>query len=370
MKRPFRPTRGRRVLAWTFAVFAVSQLAAGLLLDNCWPLVRFDEARQMLKRYRDLYGREESPDVIVLGTSRFLLAIQEDALTGSLRRAAGDSSVRAFNASVAAGDLETSDYLLNHLLSENAKPRLLVLEVSPETLNQHSGWINYQIVRFLRWQDYPRSFGQIVHSGNPATAAQARLLPLITYRKNIGEIVRMSFAEWRHGPKRTPAIVSPELVDWRARVRVPEAVADNFHQVATGANQVFTHRLRDFRVGGTALDAFHRILARCRENEIRVLLLSAPVTSFHRDLYSAAIQAEYYAFLKRIEQTRGIEFVECHASLPDTLFKDGHHTTTDGGIYFGEKLGRELLGPRWRKNMVIGQPVSRPDDNRIHRAPK
>jgi hypothetical protein len=106
--------------------------------------------------------------------------------------------------------------------------------------------------------------------------------------------------------------------------------------------------LRHYQVGGTAAAALERLLGRCRSHRIAVVLVGVPVTRPHRDTYTAAIEAEFHAHLERLCQTYGCRFVDYRDQVPDSLFVDNHHLHLGGGMYFSQRLAREVLAPVWR----------------------
>ena len=368
MQLSIRKRRARRLVFTALGLFILVQLVMGLLLDNCWPLVRFPEARHLFERYQQLFANGDSPDVLVLGTSRFELGIHEDALTGTLRREIGNSRLRAFNASVQAGDLHANAFILDHLLALGARPRLLLIEMSPESVHELSPWINFQVLRQLRWQDLPSQANQLIKANTLTSLVRVRLFPLPTYRDQMEESLTELVRNWRELPadKATPAHPCPEQVDWRVSATIPATLEKSVADVVNEGNRFAKwHVNEQYQVGGLSVQALTRILARCRESHITPVMIGAPLSSSHRLAYTPAIEARYLAFIAGLKQSDGVELVDLRDTMPDTAFKDSHHLSPEGAIVFSEKLARESLTPRLRPlaptetRPPTAQPVSR-----------
>src|SRR5436309_2573518 len=77
--------RARAVLAWGALIFLTAQLAASLVLDYGWPMLRFPSAGRVLERARAAPG----PAVVFFGSSRFEEGIDADEVAELHQRACG-----------------------------------------------------------------------------------------------------------------------------------------------------------------------------------------------------------------------------------------------------------------------------------------
>ena len=126
--------RGRRVLLWAGALFLAVQLSAGIWLDYYGLPIRFSEAARVLRAMRAL---PTSPDVVVFGSSRFERGVDAQITADCM----SGGPVSVFNSAVPAGDLVVMDFLFEQSLRLGIRPAVVVIEISPETLSDHSPWM-------------------------------------------------------------------------------------------------------------------------------------------------------------------------------------------------------------------------------------
>jgi hypothetical protein len=106
--------------------------------------------------------------------------------------------------------------------------------------------------------------------------------------------------------------------------------------------------LRDYEVAGVTVRALGRVLRRCREEGIAVLLVAPPLSRPHRTLYTPAVEAAFRACIDKLTRRYGCRFVDYRDRLPEHGFADHHHVNGAGGEYFSRVLAREVLIPAWR----------------------
>ena len=148
-RTPYR-RRGRAALLGAAVLVVLAQLTAGLLLDLRGLAVRFPSAARVLAAVpRDGHG----PDVVFLGSSRFegLLADEATALLRLENPEVGP--VKVCNLAVPGGDPIAEDYVLECLLRRGSRPRLALVEVSPDAVNQYNQWFNLHPHRQITWRE-------------------------------------------------------------------------------------------------------------------------------------------------------------------------------------------------------------------------
>ncbi len=174
--------RARMVLLWGLGLFTVLQLTGGLLLDYCWPLLRFPSAGQVLAALQ----QTPAPRVVFLGSSRTRVGIEQGVVGPLLSRYCSLSDLcPALNAGVPAGDPITEEFLLRRLLDQGVRPDWVVLEVSPETLNQHNEWLAIHVQRQLRWEHLPGYLVQACRSGQGMRFLAARFCAPFLHRQQV-----------------------------------------------------------------------------------------------------------------------------------------------------------------------------------------
>src|SRR5829696_3715572 len=148
--RQRRASFGRRARAaslWGVVLFVGGQLAIGLVLDYRYPLTRFPSGGQAIAVAR---AEPRPPAVAFFGSSRTGAAVDVSRINALLKAEPG--SPRAVNLAVPTGDCLTSEFLLDQVLKAGVRPRWVVVEVSPETLNVQNVWMTTHVIRQLNWE--------------------------------------------------------------------------------------------------------------------------------------------------------------------------------------------------------------------------
>jgi hypothetical protein len=340
--------RGRRALLWGVVFFFVIQQAAGLLFDYVWPWLRNPTADLC---FHNLQRATRKPDIILFGSSRF-----QGLDVGEMHKAFGDvgmdRDVRVMNASVGAGDLISAEFMLRQLMHRGAQPKLVVLEISPETVTHYNRWILEHLRRLLTWKDVVRFLPDIAGDGQVLRFVQARFLPLYMHRhamwKSVWQAVEHAFPHPNGDevPSVSDAARHSPLT-LATRVEAPPPSQPQEPLTCGGLGEV-RRWLRDYEVGaGNSEAALKRILSRCRKHDIRVVLVGVPVSSAHRQLYTPSIEAAFQRYVKQFLCDDFCTFVDYRDQVPDAFFKDHHHLNPEGGIYVSRRLAIEVLAPRW-----------------------
>ena len=347
MARALRPShqRGWRVMLWACGVFVAAQLVAGLLIDTCWQRVRFPSAAEVFRQIEA--GRKRGPDILFLGSSRFGSSIVPGVIQPRLRARTGDRDVEVRSGWVPGGDAFAEDYVLEHLLAHGASPRLVVMEIMPENLTPHSMFVGEHVHRQATWVALPALLCDTLGTGHFARLLAGRLLPLYVHRREI----------------------SRELWAWAcAAADPPIAVPGSEEPPAPGPNgwhgpaesykpavaELYGKLLRNYRVGGPVADALERLLQRCREHGIDVILVTNPVWSFQRQLYSPEVNDAFRAYVDRLRDSYGCCFIDCRDQVPDEYFADHHHFILTGAWYYSRKFTDNVLVPYWNQHRSAG----------------
>jgi hypothetical protein len=324
-RRSRRGRRARLAFSWTAAAFLAVQLGAGIVLDQVGLPFRFAEASAVVDRL----SRESSPDVIFLGSSRFLGGVAIDEIA----RCSGRRPETMLNAAVTAGDVIAADLILNRLLERGARPKLVVIEVSPDTLNHRTYWLRYHITRQLTWADVPRYAGDIIEIGHAGTLLLSRFVPLYYYRHQLVPPISTVVEQ-----------AKPVQVAGVGDVAPSPLTAEQLTLSRLGVSHAMT-MLEDYHTGGLTAEALERLLNRCDAIGARVLLVGAPVTAACRSAYVPEIDAAYRDFLAGMMGRHGCRFVDYRDRLPDDRFVDVHHLSRLGARDFSRLLAREVSDP-------------------------
>ena len=128
---------------------------------------------------------------------------------------------------------------------------------------------------------------------------------------------------------------------------------------------VLDRTLRDYEVGGYAsVRALERILETCglmgRKRDSRRF---AALVHLPRDSHRRRSMSRIAGYSDGVAERFGVPFVECRASLPDSLMGDIHHVRMpEGTIVFTRCLARDVLGPwlRGRSTPFHGLGLRKP----------
>lgn len=351
--------RARSALIWTLAFVALAQLVIGLLIDYRGLAIRFPLAAAILNT---LTPGGPSPDIICVGSSRFGCGIVPEQISRILARQVPQAKrPLVLNASTPGGDLITADYVLRLLFQGGARPALVVIEVSPETLNHYNEWFWIHVRRQLNWTDIPFNLVDICRAGQIVRLVGARFIPLHVHRQEIRKAVQRTCASWlarlveTHSPAQAaasqpPADANPDAgINWDAVLGRSRENPSGPQQERTTAGLIQPLRwTKHYHIGGASAAALESLLDNCRERKVLVILVGVPVTGPHRAFYTAAIESEYQQHMDRIVATYGCRYVDWRDHVPDALFLDNHHLLPEGGIVFSRDLAAEILTPAWR----------------------
>jgi hypothetical protein len=306
------------MVVWLAVTFVVAQLVAGVWFDYVQPRVRFAH----LYRELDVLERQAAPTVLCLGSSRFGTCLDDAAMTKRL------GNIRVVNLGVPLGDLVASENVLEQALWRGVKPRLVLLEVSPEFVSAHNTWLTYHVERHLRWDHVPRFGWEVLEQGQVGKWFEERLLPFYVHRKGYwnawGDMVQLAFKRAKGGQ-----------VNWE---RTLEVTATTRALIGNPKIEAVLETLRpsfrDYRPGGATARALERVLARCRREGIEVMLIAPPLRSDHRRLYSEQVEATFRTYVERL----GLPFWDGRKVLADERFLDNQHADAEGRREFTVQL--------------------------------
>jgi hypothetical protein len=321
-----QPKRAKRVLALAALLFVAVQLCIGLALDRAPLRVRFREAADALDRVRNA---GPTPDVVLFGSSRFKALILPEVTEARLRERLGEGAPRVTSLSFNGGDLIGTDILLQRVLAQGARPRIALIELTPEWLRYPVPFINGQLLRAFTWSDVVDWLPELL-LGTKRTLICARLFPVYCYRNEL--------LTWTTG-RAPPYLAAPESPSHsrRAQRDDPRHGAQRWHR-----------RMRGYSVSEHAIAVLERILDRCRYAGIECVLVEPPVSSEHREILGGELERAFRDALERLRAKRDLPFADFSDRLPDDGFHDSTHGNRSGGERFSVIVADEVIEPRWR----------------------
>ena len=313
----------------------------------------------------DRAAKEPHPTVIFFGSSRTESAVvASDADRILAETSQREPPPRVLNAFIVAGDSLSSEFVFSRMLEGVAKPEWVVLEVSPEMVDDKPPFMRETAVRQLTWPDLFTNLPTILRANAMWTYAEGRLAPIYSHRRQIVQNGKDLIRDWlpTPGPKPAPSSAGAAMpgrptaadADPAANMRAafapppPSANPDEalLRQSRYGAEEVVRRWLRDYHVGGPTPAALERILDRCRAEGINVILMGIPSCSFHRKEITPEVNAAYLGYIHQLVAEYGCRFVDCRDWVPDLMFGDTLHLRSEtGGKFFTDRFTREVLAP-------------------------
>jgi hypothetical protein len=262
---------------------------------------------------------------------------------------------------VLGGDFVSTEFLLDRMLAQGVRPRVAVIEVSPDLLGRPPHLLSAQLERLFRWRDVVHWLPELFEADWSALL-NARLLPVYHYRKEllgwlVGRPPPYLFVPAPAPP--TAPLSSAGLVQPVARTQTlprglpagiasagdspsaKEAPDDPTHGVDRWARW-----LRPFHLSERCARVLERVLARCKEEEITCILVEPPVASGHRGLYGEDVATPYRRLLGRLGRDYDAPYFDFSDRLPDTSFRDDSHVNRRGASAFSALLAG-LIEPLW-----------------------
>jgi hypothetical protein len=365
-----RRKRGRTVLLWALGAFVSLQLAASCGFDYAWPSVRFPAFYAQVDRFA---SEASPPDLVCLGSSRLNSLLREAQTDRVLRAATGNATFHAFSACVPGGDVIVSERMFRCLIDQGARPRVLLIEISPEIVNQRADWLLRYGPWFIRWHEIPAFFHDMMVTRSLLRFAGSRFLPLYYYRDQARRQLSARLCAWcadraaappsatPAGDGRTPG-QRPIAETMRAAGNDPQPGRLRHHRhIDTGAQatrsatsnpptrglDALKRGLRDYRPGGNAAAALERLLSGCRAHGIMPILVVVPAPSGHRACFTSKIEQAFQTCLTDLARKYPCRCADYHDTLADCFFADHHHASREGGLLFTQKLSIEVLAPIW-----------------------
>ncbi len=357
--------RGRRVLLWAAALYCLANLAVVGVIDSSRKELRSPYLADVFHQLRRCPAGK--PDVVCIGTSRLSMAFSATQAQGLMRSLTEERDLEVFNAATGAQDLIAADFIMEHMLARGARPSLAVIEICPDLLARRDIWLGQHVM-----PPAPTIGNLDIYLGDlrrapfdPSCIIANRLYPLSRCRRELWTALGDLLAD-RYNLDLRPA-EHDEFGRRACAGQLFTAAAlpgqrDHAYQIALDANQVQERKahlaeglrtqrdwLENYEVGGLTCESLERLLERCAQHHVRVLLVAPPVTSEQRALYTPQIETLYQDCLQQYHRKYGCRYVDCRDQLPDACFYDNHHVRIpDGSAPFCQRLTQEVLAPEWQ----------------------
>jgi hypothetical protein len=342
--------KGRRIVLWTLACFAVSQFILSAYLE-CQRLETRDPLYGL--RLRSLRKRlAESPNAplfLVMGSSRVKYSVRP----ADMRMDATENRPRPIVYNFGMNGMGTIRELMyfRRLLADGIQPHWILLEVWPPLWAEAGFFRESRMVQGeddLHWRDLPLIGRYFRRDGEVLRLALRRsCLPISDYRtgllgsalqsllprdqiKGLAERVRDCLPADRDGWFPLPwETTTPE-----AKLRALRDGEDKLRPL-----------VQPVRIDPRSDAALCEMLAECRQRGIKVALILMPEPSVTRDWYTLESRIVLQDYLTRLNHAVALPIVDTRAWVADDDFSDTCHMGPKGVPSFSHRLGREVVQP-------------------------
>lgn len=330
-----------RIVGFLLAI-VLSDAASHWLRIGYWTPFANDRALAI-----HVYQLQRVPaDILFLGTSKINAAVIPAVIESELSATLG-RPVTAFCLGQPGTNAFTSWQVLRDVVSSNGSPSVVVLELSPASLNANHGHIprdlsSYcslvDLVEAAPWINSPERLvattGGAFRGLTTCTLSATRVFYWESVRPRVEALARKHGAQF--GPRR------------RQQQRLSDLSEEQQRQAMRNALPWGRHEYMDrYEIGGAPEAAFRSICRLTRDRGIRLVVLDPPVADrYGRRIATPDESREFRAHLDRAAQDWSFERVELNPAslgLSDADFLNLTHLNWDGAATVSRHLARTVL---------------------------
>jgi hypothetical protein len=323
-------------------VIVLSDAASRWLRISYWTPFTNDRALAIY-----VYQRQRvAADIVFLGTSKINTAVIPAIIEGELSKSLG-RPVTAFCLGQPGTSAFTSWQVLRDVVASNGSPAVVVLELSPASLNANHGHIPRDLSSYCSLLDlveaapWINSSERLVAASGGAfrgfttcTLSATRGFYWDSVRPRVEVFARKRGAQF--GPRR------------RQQQRLSGLTEEQQRQLMRDALPWGRHEYMDrYEIAGAPEAAFRSICRFTRDRGIRLVVLDPPVAErYRRRIATPDEYREFQSYLDHAAQTCSFERIELDPAslgLTDADFLNLTHLNWDGAATLSLHLAREVL---------------------------
>lgn len=330
-KRTACAVHSEKIIRWFLVGIMMLWVGGNVLVDFCPWRYRFPEGDYLVNH---IPTGDASPVAITFGNSRFRCGLYADELGQLAGEALGQSGpVSVYAGAVPAGTAITFYPMLERMLARGAEPKLVLVEISPETVAQYAPWLEFDTMRHFNFFQTITAIPDGLRSRSQSRLLSSTMVPL--YRHNL------QLVDWL----RETVGLEPE-----GEPGVEIARPNRFTKLLGPKDDPLTDApmrkwFRRYRVGGTQVHNMDRLLQLCKDHGIKVLLVGIPVSTRHRAHYTPEVERQYHQYVDSLKSRFGASFMDFSDRIPDSDFADYHHMVEQGGVLFTRIVAQEYFIP-------------------------
>lgn len=294
-----------------------------------------------------VYQRQRvASDILFLGTSKINTAVIPAVIEGELSKSLG-RPVTAFCLGQPGTSAFTSWQVLRDVVTSNGSPAVVVLELSPASLNANHGHVPRDLRSYCSLLDLVEAAPWINSSERLVAASRGAFRGFTTSvlfatRGLYRDVVRAQVAalERKHGAQFGPR-------RWPQR-RLSDLTEEQHGQLLRDGVPWGRHEYMDrYEIGGAPEAAFRSICRLTRDRGIPLVVLDPPVAESYR--LQIATPDEYRAFRSYLDDAakycafERVELDPAFLGLTESDFLDLTHLNWDGAATLSRHLARTVL---------------------------
>ena len=342
--------KGKRIVLWTLACFAISQLVLSIYLDKRRLEMRDPLYAYRLNRLRERLAESVNPPLfLILGSSRVKYSIWPNAM----KLPAADNTAQPIVYNFGMNGMGTIRELMyfRRLLADGIQPNWILLEVWPPLWAEAGFFREARMIQGeddLHWRDLPLICRYYRRDLDVLRQALRRsFLPISDYRTRLLDSVLPPLLprDQIEAINRTVHQSSPDdrggwfQLPWE--FNTPEAKR---HAQRDGEEKI-KPLLQPVRIDPRSDAALRELLAECRQRGIKVALILMPEPSRTRGWYTPQTRGIVRDYLSRLQHDYPVPIVDTRTWVRDDDFSDTCHMGQKGVPAFCERLGRDVVQP-------------------------
>ncbi len=335
--------RGFAILGWIAAFVAIADLAAEALhlkyiQEVEWPTDVFAAST---------LDRDHPIDVGIVGSSRSHYGLAPTAIDACLSQRLGRAT-HTVSANRLAASTYATDILARDLFTGARLPKVLVIEVAPESLNANHFELDYNVASSADVRDVPECVAAAV-LGPPTLSTCAR--PLVRGVENLAFLLHRSVTEHRHITWMTLFAGGGQYCFGTPECEARNTDYDQRHagrwqtRIDRVLPKVRTERFVDYAVGaGLPSVHFVAMLDRARAQGVATLVVNLPVSAAYQAEVPSDATAVYLDWVGHTTAQHGGRFLNLNELdwQVRSEYVDPDHLNSKGALRLSQRLCAEV----------------------------
>lgn len=293
---------------------------------------------EQLRLYLSYVAAAGVPDVLVVGSSRSLQAINPKELRFALA-AQGLSGLRVFNFSINGSTAQVVNLQLTQLLSPQQLPKMIIWADGVRAFNSGNSDRTYQNI--LNSLGYQRA----VSGDRPA------LLPIpncpLQIPKSLGQQNDLLSQILANNPTPQRGLIPLNIDAYGFNYVEGNFNPGTYFQQVPRVPGQFDAEYQSFNLGGEQGIALNNIISFTRQQGINLVFVSLPLTATYLDPVRQNYEQQFRVFMQQQANQNGLTFIDFSLAFADRndLFIDPSHLNFQGAAIVSRQLAADQRIP-------------------------